>query len=640
MSSTVAPEVVLAGRYRLVRRLASGGMGQVWRASDEILGRPVAVKLLRSEYAEDPEFVDRFRAEARRTAALSHPGIASVFDYGETGDPDAQGTTAYLVMELVEGEPLSVLLAREGRLSPAHTLDLLAQSALALDSAHQAGVVHRDVKPSNLLLRRDGVVKVTDFGIAHAVDEAPRTEAGLVVGTAAYLSPEQVACRPATPASDVYALGVVAYECLAGRRPLTGEHPTALALAHRRSAPPPLPDDVPDAVRQLVAWTMSKAPRARPPSAGALGRQALVTRAGLPETPEPDDPRTPTSGWLPVMSAWHPALGRGQASDDADPPPVAPNPGSGPGLGPGGNGPNPGLRGNDPGARHGGNGPDPGPGPGPGPGGNGWVKGNGKAPRAEAAPGTQGPSDRPPSERMPSGPAPNGQTPRGQTAGGQAPSGRAGARAAGGQAGPRAQRGRGADRRVGDDVDGLATGEWSPEALPAQGVARPRHRRRFVLAAAIMLTVLVVGGVVAAARQRSITVVPSVDGQRITAAGQALARAGFEVRERSRPDRSVRAGVVLSQEPAGGTRLARGRLVTMVVSSGPRIVILDPARYLGRPLHTVRAAMIRLGLRVSVTGRMAWAVASTVTAINPSGSLHQGDSVTVTVATSRRGPGA
>jgi eukaryotic-like serine/threonine-protein kinase len=613
MSSTVAPEVVLAGRYRLVRRLASGGMGQVWRASDEILGRPVAVKLLRSEYAEDPEFVDRFRAEARRTAALSHPGIASVFDYGETSDPDAQGTTAYLVMELVEGEPLSVLLAREGRLSPAHTLDLLAQSALALDSAHQAGVVHRDVKPSNLLLRRDGVAKVTDFGIAHAADEAPRTEAGLVVGTAAYLSPEQVACRPATPASDVYALGVVAYECLAGRRPFTGEHPIALALAHRRSAPPPLPDDVPDAVRQLVAWTMSKAPKARPPSAGALGRQALVTRAGLPETPEPDDPRTPASGWLPVMSGWHPALGRGQASDDADRP-VAPNPGSG-----------------------------------QGPGGNGWAKGNGKAPRAEAAPGTQGPSGRPPSERMPSGPAPPGQTPRGQTAGGQAPRGQAGSRAAGGQAGapaaggqagPRAQCGRGADRRVGDDVDGLATGEWSPEALPAQGVARPRHRRRFVLAAAIMLTVLVVGGVVAAARQRSVTVVPSVDGQRITAAGQALARAGFEVRERSRPDRSVRAGVVLSQEPAGGTRLARGRLVTMVVSSGPRIVILDPARYLGRPLHTVRAAMIRLGLRVSVTGRMAWAVASRVTAINPSGSLHQGDSVTVTVATSRRGPGA
>src|SRR6266536_3602768 len=552
MSSTVAPEVMLAGRYRLVRRLASGGMGQVWRANDEILGRPVAVKLLRSEYAEDPEFVDRFRAEARRTAALSHPGIASVFDYGETGDTDAEGTTAYLVMELVEGEPLSVLLAREGRLSAAHTLNVLAQSALALDSAHQAGVVHRDVKPSNLLLRRDGVVKVTDFGIAHAADEAPRTEAGMVVGTAAYLSPEQVACRPATPASDVYALGVVTYECLAGRRPFTGEHPIALALAHRRSAPPPLPEDVPDAVRELVAWTMSKAPLARPPSAGVLGRQALVTRACLPEGSGLDDPGTPTSGWLPVMSGWHPALGRGREPGDGGAAPNSPGAGAAP-------------------IAHG----------------------------AGALPSTPGAAG-------------NGA--------GRAVSADAGLRH--------------------DHAGGQATGEWTPGPLLDQGMARPRHSRRSVLSVLIVLTLLVAGGVTAAARQRSVAVVPSVDGQRITAAGQALARAGFEVQERSRPDRSVRAGVVLSQEPAGGTRLARGRLVTMVVSSGPRIVILDPARYLGRPLHTVRAAMIRLGLRVSVTGRMAWAVASTVTAINPSGSLHQGDSVTVTVATSRRGPGA
>src|SRR6266516_3988549 len=156
MTSTLAPEALLAGRYRLVHRLACGGMGQVWRAADEVLGRPVAVKLLSSEFAEDRAFLDRFRTEARRTAALSHPGIASVFDYGETGEPNP---TAYLVMELV---------------------------------------------------------KVTDFGIARMIGEAPRSEVGLVVGTAAYLSPEQVACRPVTPASDVYALGVVAYECLAG----------------------------------------------------------------------------------------------------------------------------------------------------------------------------------------------------------------------------------------------------------------------------------------------------------------------------------------------------------------------------------------------------------------------------------------
>jgi serine/threonine-protein kinase len=565
MSSTVAPEVMLAGRYRLVRRLASGGMGQVWRANDEILGRPVAVKLLRSEYAEDPEFVDRFRAEARRTAALSHPGIASVFDYGETGDTDAEGTTAYLVMELVEGEPLSVLLAREGRLSAAHTLNVLAQSALALDSAHQAGVVHRDVKPSNLLLRRDGVVKVTDFGIAHAADEAPRTEAGMVVGTAAYLSPEQVACRPATPASDVYALGVVAYECLAGRRPFTGEHPIALALAHRRSAPPPLPEDVPDAVQALVAWTMSKVPRARPPSAGALGRQALVTRAGLPEGSRPDDPETPTGGWLPVMSGWHPALGRGREPGDDGPPPVAPK-----------------------------------------------APANGDAkPNANGKP-----------------PAPADQAPNGQAADGQPLEDQAGGQATG--------------------EGGQATGEWAPGPLlarqaargpaggPVRGAGRSWHRRRFVLAVVMALTVLVAGGVTAATRQRAVAVVPSVDGQRITAAGQALARAGFEVRERSEPDRNVRAGLVVSQEPAAGTRLARGKPVTMVVSSGPRLVVLDPSRYLGKPLDTVRAAMIRLGLRVSVTGRASPTDAGMVIAINPSGSLHQGDSVTVTVATSAR----
>src|SRR6266536_1862362 len=162
VTSTVAEEALLGGRYRLVRRLAGGGMGQVWRAEDQILGRPVAVKLLRRELTEDQAFLERFRTEARRTAAFSHQGIASVFDYGEIEEPP----TAYLVMELVEGAPLSAVLAREGRLDPERVLDVVAQTSLALGSAHQAGLVHRDVKPSNLLIRHDGVVKVTDFGIA------------------------------------------------------------------------------------------------------------------------------------------------------------------------------------------------------------------------------------------------------------------------------------------------------------------------------------------------------------------------------------------------------------------------------------------------------------------------------------------
>src|SRR6266508_2100505 len=195
MSSTVVPKSLLAGRYCLVHRLASGGMGQVWRAEDKVLGRQVAVKLLRSELAGDQAFLDRFRVEARRAAALSHPGIASVFDYGEIEEPDP---TAFLVMELVEGAPLSAVLARRRRLDPERVLDVVAQAALALEAAHRAGVVHRDVKPSNLVIRPDGVVKVTDFGIARAIGELPRSEIGLVVGTAGYLSPEQVACRPAT----------------------------------------------------------------------------------------------------------------------------------------------------------------------------------------------------------------------------------------------------------------------------------------------------------------------------------------------------------------------------------------------------------------------------------------------------------
>src|SRR6266545_860264 len=304
MTSTLAPEVLLAGRYRLVHRLASGGMGQVWRAEDKVLGRPVAVKLLSSEFAEDRAFLDRFRTEARRTAALSHPGIASVFDYGEIEEPNS---TAYLVMELVEGAPLLAVLAREGRLDPERVLDVVAQAALALGAAHQAGVVHRDVKPSNLLIRRDGVVKVTDFGIARMIGEAPRSEIGLVVGTAAYLSPEQVACRPVTPASDVYALGVVAYECLAGRRPFTGEHPVAVALAHQRHRPPPLPSDVPEPVRALVEQAMAKDARTRP-AAVALADHAVTARTALLEERRRDT-QGGGNGWpggdvLPGIGGW------------------------------------------------------------------------------------------------------------------------------------------------------------------------------------------------------------------------------------------------------------------------------------------------------------------------------------------------
>jgi eukaryotic-like serine/threonine-protein kinase len=271
----------LAGRYRLCRWLAAGGMGQVWQAVDQVLDRPVTVKLLRDEYAQDRSFIGRFRVEAQHAAAVSHPGIASVFDYGEAPTAAGAEPTAFLVMELVDGEPLSALLAREGRLGLARSLDIVGQAAVALGAAHRAGLVHRDIKPANLLVRPDGLVKVTDFGVAQALGSQAGDQHDGLLGTAGYLSPEQATGQPVTPASDVYALGVVAYECLAGRRPFTGDHPIAVALAHLLQAPPPLPDDVPTPVRALVAQAMAKQPRRRPADASLFGHQLLGLRGAL-----------------------------------------------------------------------------------------------------------------------------------------------------------------------------------------------------------------------------------------------------------------------------------------------------------------------------------------------------------------------
>jgi serine/threonine-protein kinase len=259
---------LLGNRYELLVPLASGGMGRVWRARDTLLERPVAVKVLRSEYTGDPTFRARFRAEAQHTAALHHPNIASVFDYGELEEDGEQ--LAYLVMELVEGEPLSAVLERQGRLSAARTLDLLRQTSAALAAAHAAGVVHRDVKPGNVLVGTDGSIKITDFGIAWSASSVPLTGTGQVVGTAHYLSPEQAAGNKATPASDVYALGTLAYECLTGRRAFDGENSVQIALKQMREEPPPLPPEVPAGLRSLVERAMAKDPAARFPDGAAL----------------------------------------------------------------------------------------------------------------------------------------------------------------------------------------------------------------------------------------------------------------------------------------------------------------------------------------------------------------------------------
>jgi serine/threonine-protein kinase len=291
----VAPGgAILGGRYELLALLATGGMGQVWRGRDAFLGRPVAVKVLRSEYTGDATFLGRFRAEAQHTARLAHPNIATLHDYGEI--PAAEGTgehLAYLVMELVEGESLASLLARERRLSVERTLDVLHQTATALAAAHAAGVVHRDVKPGNVLVGDDGAVKITDFGIAWSASDVPLTQTGQVVGTAHYLSPEQAGGGKAGPASDVYALGAIGYECLAGRRVFEGDNAVQIALRHLTDVPQPLPVDVPDGVRRLIGRALLKDPAERYPDAAAFRDAIAGVRAGAPVPSLPAPSRLP-----------------------------------------------------------------------------------------------------------------------------------------------------------------------------------------------------------------------------------------------------------------------------------------------------------------------------------------------------------
>jgi serine/threonine-protein kinase len=304
----LGPGDVLGDRYRLDEFVASGGMGQVFRATDKTLNRTVAVKVLLPGLTRDAEFGSRFRAEARIMASIGHKGVVGVYDYGET--PEG---TMFLVMAFVEGRPLGEWITREGALPADETMAIVAQAADALHAAHSNGIIHRDVKPNNLLVGDAGAVTLVDFGVARSSNVTSVTKVNAVIGTALYMSPEQASGKPISPATDIYALGAVAYHCLTGAPPFTGNSPLEIAIKHLQDEPPPLPPTLPGSVRALVERAMAKNAEDRFPSAAALAAAARAAQdqtfeeeafvpVAPPRTvaPAPAGSRPGRPAWLPV----------------------------------------------------------------------------------------------------------------------------------------------------------------------------------------------------------------------------------------------------------------------------------------------------------------------------------------------------
>jgi eukaryotic-like serine/threonine-protein kinase len=272
----------IAGRYDVEDLVGHGGMSSVYRARDRLLERHVALKILHDRYTVDEEFVERFKREARSVAQLSHPNIVTVIDRGE------EDGRQYIVFEFVEGENLKELLVRSGRLSVADALEVGAQVARALAFAHEQGLVHRDVKPQNVLLNGDGRVKVTDFGIARSIDVEGVTQAGTVLGTSDYIAPEQASGRPVEAQTDIYSLGIVLYELLAGEPPFSGDNFVAVALKHVNEVPRSLLEvrrDVPPRVANAIDRAIEKDPNRRFPSMDAFAAELEACLAELERSP-------------------------------------------------------------------------------------------------------------------------------------------------------------------------------------------------------------------------------------------------------------------------------------------------------------------------------------------------------------------
>ena len=308
------PEIGLEiqGRYELVERIAIGGMGEVWRATDLRSGRAVAAKILRPELTGDEIFLARLRAEAANSRGLRHPNLAVVLDAGER---DGSG---WIIMELVQGRPLSDILEERGTMRPVEILTIMAQVARALQVVHDSGVIHRDVKPSNIHITREGLAKLTDFGISTAVHQRPMTATGMVMGTAQYLAPEQAMGNMATPSGDLYALGIIGYEALVGHRPFTGSTQVEIAFAHVNQEVPPIPGNVPREVRDVIMELLSKSPADRPASARELARRLDRIVVNLPK-----------DSWDPSEVPRWSSAGRGSTPDRAGAPAATRSAGSG-----------------------------------------------------------------------------------------------------------------------------------------------------------------------------------------------------------------------------------------------------------------------------------------------------------------------
>ena len=295
----------IGGRYRIIQRLGGGGMGVVYQAEDMLLGRDVAIKVLRAHLAEDDAFRHRFEREGRSAAGLSHPNIVQVYDVGET--PEG---VPYLVMEYVSGPTLEKILSERGALPEREAVDIAIQVAAALAEAHRRGVVHRDIKPLNILVRPDGTVKVADFGIARAQSGATLVNTGTIVGSAHYVSPEQARGGYVDEKTDVYSLGIVLYEMLTGRTPFQGDTAVAVALKHLQEEVP-APSAVANVSRRLeavVLRALEKDPARRFPSASALLSELEAVRAHL-DRPQgggrrrASAPSGRTSVWVPIVAA-------------------------------------------------------------------------------------------------------------------------------------------------------------------------------------------------------------------------------------------------------------------------------------------------------------------------------------------------